>query len=275
MPDQGTRLETEEDVRRVLDRYRPSAQKRLPAAAPPAAADDCPPLFRPTVRPPTPILCVCDDGAEEGETVRIRKDRFVIGRTEGDLTIPNDAGISGRHAELRQLLVKQKHRWSLIDLKSTNGTFVRVNQALLEHGHEFLIGCTRFRFENPLAANAAAPQPAAAAEQSTRFWQPPSTDGSLVALVEMTTEPGRGTCYRLESTENWLGRDASRCQVVLRNDPLVSARHARIRRQDDVRWLLENNKSVNGVWLRVEQISFKGTCRFMIGEQKFIIQTPP
>ena len=61
---------------------------------------------------------------------------------------------------------------------------------------------------------------------------------------------------------------------VVGSDPLVSARHARVRRQDDGRWVLENNKSVNGVWLRVEQISFKGTCRFMLGEQRFVIHAP-
>ena len=149
MADQGTRLESEEDVRRVLAKYRPAARGGLPATTAPAAADDCPPLFRPTQRPPTPILCVCDNGAEDGETIRIRKDRFVIGRTEGDLTIPHDARISSRHAELRQLIVKQAYRWGLIDLQSTNGTFVRVHQALLEHGQEFVIGGTRLRLREP------------------------------------------------------------------------------------------------------------------------------
>ena len=110
MADQGTRLETDEDVRRALQMHRPAARGRLPAVKATAAADDCPPLFRPILRPPTPILTVCDDGSESGESVRIRKDRFVIGRTEGDLVIPHDTQISGRHAELRQSLVKEKHR---------------------------------------------------------------------------------------------------------------------------------------------------------------------
>ncbi len=178
MADQGTRLETEDDVRRALQMLRPAAPGRSPAVfapaatAPPAAAD-CPPLFRPTLRPPTPILTVCDDGEEDGESIRIRKDCFAIGRTEGDLVLPNDAQISGRHAELRQTLVRGKYRWSLIDLQSTNGTYVRVGQAILEHGQEFIIGCTRFGFEKQAAADPAGPKAPNAGEQATRFWEAP------------------------------------------------------------------------------------------------------
>ena len=189
------------------------------------------------------------------------------------MTIPNDAQISGRHAELRQSLVKEKHRWSLIDLQSTNGTYVRVGQAVLEHGQEFLVGCTRFRFENQPAVDSVEPQPASAAGQSTRFWQAPAAISHSAAIVELTSA-GTGARFLLVNPENWLGRDAARCQIVLPKDAALDARHARIRRDDDGRWMLENNKSVNGVWLRVEQISFKGTCRFLLGEQKFTMQTP-
>ena len=272
MADQGTRLETDEDVRRALQMHRPAARGRLPAVKATAAADDCPPLFRPILRPPTPILTVCDDGSESGESVRIRKDRFVIGRTEGDLVIPHDTQISGRHAELRQSLVKEKHRWSLVDLKSTNGTYVRVGQAILEHGQEFLVGCTRFRFESQPAAGSAPPKPTSPAEQSTRFWQAPGSVGHTAAIVELTSA---GTGALLAGQPRELAGQGRR---MLSNRPVQGCRrrvrHARIRRQDDGRWMLENNKSVNGVWLRVEQISFKGTCRFLLGEQKFTIQTP-
>jgi pSer/pThr/pTyr-binding forkhead associated (FHA) protein len=284
MADQGTRLETEDDVRRVLQMLRPGAPGRLPAVAAPIAtaptvtaspaAADCPPLFRPTLRPPTPILTVCDDGEEDGESIRIRKDCFAIGRTEGDLVLPNDAQISGRHAELRQALVRGKYRWSLNDLQSTNGTYVRVGQAILEHGQEFIIGCTRFRFEKQAATDSAGPKASSAAEQATRFWQAPAASGGQCAAIVELTDAGQGARFLLEGPENWVGKDTARCQIVMSKDPLVSPRHARIHRQDDGRWVVENNKSINGVWLRVEQISFKGTCRFMLGEQKFIIQTP-
>ena len=37
---------------------------------------------------------------EKEEWLRLRGDRVVIGRSEGDVLIPHDAMISGRHAEL-------------------------------------------------------------------------------------------------------------------------------------------------------------------------------
>jgi pSer/pThr/pTyr-binding forkhead associated (FHA) protein len=278
MSDEGTRLETEEDVRRALDMYRSPRRVQPPVVGAPlmgqaAAIEECPPLFRPTLRPDTPLLIVCDDGSEEGETIRIRKDRFVIGRTEGDLTIGNDSQISSRHAELRQALVRDKYRWTLVDLKSTNGTYVRVGQAVLKQGQEFLLGSSRFRFEDGTAADAEAGP--SAPEQSTRMWQAPppggvaAIPGANVGTIVALSDQGDGARVALDSPETWLGRDAARCKVAAPADRLLNARHARIRRQQDGRWILENNKSVNGVWLRMEKVSFTGVCRFMLGEQRF------
>src|SRR4051812_49367698 len=56
--------------------------------------------FRPVVRPVMAMLTVCDDGKNDGEVIRIRRHRFVIGRTEGDLCIPIDGRISARHVEI-------------------------------------------------------------------------------------------------------------------------------------------------------------------------------
>jgi pSer/pThr/pTyr-binding forkhead associated (FHA) protein len=273
MPIQTTRLETEEDVQRALKALRPGAAAAKPVrAGGPAPADDAPPFFRPALRPPTPILTICDDGAESGETVRIRKKEFVIGRTEGDLTIPHDGQMSGRHAAIKQTIVKDALRWALVDLGSMNGTFVRVSHALLEDGTELILGRTRLRFENKSSAHAAKPKPPAA-EQTTQLWQPPPSNNDSPAIVEVTSD-GSARRVLLNKQEVWLGKDASNCQMVLPADPFVSARHARIRCDDEGRWVIENNKSVNGVWLKVDQIVFKDSCRFMLGEQAFLVQVP-
>jgi hypothetical protein len=97
-------IETDEEIRHAL-----SSGGRGQAAAPGAGAHptESPARgtgqvarpFRPTSRPPVPVLTVCDDGKLEGESIRIRDARFVIGRTEGDLRIPIDARISSRHAK--------------------------------------------------------------------------------------------------------------------------------------------------------------------------------
>ena len=50
---------------------------------------------RPVIRPAVPILTMIDDGSiDEGKQIRIRTDGFVIGRSSGDLKIPNHATMS-------------------------------------------------------------------------------------------------------------------------------------------------------------------------------------
>jgi pSer/pThr/pTyr-binding forkhead associated (FHA) protein len=233
-------------------------------------AGDQPPTFRPSHRPPTPLLTVLDDGSEEGEAIRIRTESFVIGRSEGNLIIPNDSQMSSRHAELRCTRTSDRCRWRLSDLQSTNGTFVRISSAALDHGQEFCIGRTRFRFDNAVAATA--PNAAAAGvSHNTKPWRSGRTTAPTPTIVEMTPT-GDGPKTAVAERELWIGSDVEKCQVPLPNDPFASARHARVRLGDDGRWIIENNKSPNGVWLRIEQISIKGTCQFLLGEQRFQIR---
>jgi pSer/pThr/pTyr-binding forkhead associated (FHA) protein len=178
--------------------------------------------------------------------------------------------MSSRHAVLERKSVKGKTQWSLVDLKSTNGTYVRVSNALLEDGSEFIIGRTRFRFEKPPTAAASATRPD---EQKTQLWQQPATGDAAPALVELTND-GPGRRLLVNHPETWIGKDTARCQMVLSADPFASARHARIRQDDEGRWVLENNKSINGVWFKVPQIVIKNSCRFMLGEQQFAVQLP-
>jgi pSer/pThr/pTyr-binding forkhead associated (FHA) protein len=267
---EATRLETDEEVRQALMKYRPAKPPRAAAHREPAPADDSPPLFRPTERSATPLLLVYDDGAEEGEWIRIRKDEFTIGRTEGDLVIAHDGQMSGRHAQLRCTVAKEKRRWQLVDLNSTNGTYARVSHALLEHGQEFVIGRTRFRFEQPRPVDPPK-QSAGPAEGATRPWQSNAHKGLAPALVEVRAG-GDGPRLIITENEIWIGKDANYCQWVLTDDPFASARHARVYRDKSDRWVVENNKSLNGVWLRIKRLAIYDTCRFLVGEQQFLMR---
>ena len=238
-----------------------------------APADDGPPLFRPSQRPATPTLLVFDDGSEEGELIRIRQEKFVIGRSEGDLVIGHDSQISGRHAELRHVVSKDKQRWHLVDLKSTNGTYVRIGHALLDHGQEFIVGRTRLRFENPHGEKPSSTPPSNPGDQPTRPWHSAEQHPAAPSIVEVTAK-GDGPRIVVSTQELWLGKDASYCRIVLANDPFASTRHARLFRDEEGRWTLKNNQSLNGVWLRIERLSLKGTCRFLIGEQQFMFRIP-
>src|SRR5262245_61240417 len=153
----ATRLESDEEIRQaLLARARRAAGKQARAPEQPAAAESDARPERPSLRPPMALLCILDDGKAEGEWVRLRGDRCVIGRTEGDVRIPHDGQMSGRHAEISRQKGPKGYRWLLTDLQSSNGTFVRAGSTVLRSGNELLIGQGRYRFEAGGAPTAAA-----------------------------------------------------------------------------------------------------------------------
>jgi pSer/pThr/pTyr-binding forkhead associated (FHA) protein len=214
------------------------------------------------------LLCVLDDGRDDGEWVRIRTDHFVIGRTEGNLLIPHDTMISSRHAEITRHADKGHHRWFLTDLQSTNGTYVRVSSVPLRHGQEVLIGTHRFRFE---AGAVDLGEGDAELGMATRGWQQVNPVELLPALVELTPQ-GEGQRFTLDRQDHWIGRDARQCSVVLAHDALVSPRHARMHRDAQGRWVLDNASSLNGTWLRIPKLQLDVTCQFQLGEQRFLLK---
>jgi pSer/pThr/pTyr-binding forkhead associated (FHA) protein len=236
--------------------------------------------YRPSLRPPTPVLVVFDDGGDEGQTIRLRGDRFVIGRSEGDLLIPHDGQISGRHAELvRHQDEEAAWLWTLTDLNSTNGSFVRAGAALLKDGQEFLIGRTRYRLEANAGIFASGDTdletPAPSATASARPTVPwiSASAVSVPSIVELTSS-GPGSRVSLVKPEYWIGSDRAACEIAPTDDPFVSPRHARVYRDSKGRWHVGNNKSANGVWVRVEQMDLTGSCFFQIGEQRFAFKVP-
>jgi pSer/pThr/pTyr-binding forkhead associated (FHA) protein len=241
----------------------------LATPTPSPAADDTQP-FRPAQRPSMAVLCVLDDGDDDGEAIRIRTDVFVIGRVEGDLVIPHDSGISGRHAEISRRLEGGLYRWYLKDLQSTNGTFVRASSGVLHHQQEILLGGRRYRFEAAAAVAAEGATPPA----TTRKWQ--AVDPAEAAgpghpwLVELNVG-GAGKRFPLAGAEHCAGRDPRQCSIVL-DHPMISPRHARFHRDDRGRWHVQNAKSLNGLWLRVQEIPLERGGQFQCGEQRFAIR---
>ena len=94
-----------------------------------------------------------------------------------------------------------------------------------------------------------APEPGAPAP-STRAWSNEPLRSLVPSLVEVTPA---GPVQRTPLTlpEYWIGRDAQNCSIARPADVLINARHARLFRDDKGQWHIENNKSLNGLWLRV------------------------
>lgn len=236
-----------------------------PSKPEPTSAPQAKPLYRPIKRPPIAYLAICDDGRSDGELIRIRGDRFIIGRSEGDCLIPHDELISARHAEITREFLGGRSRWIVTDLQSTNGLFVRVSTAALSDRAEFLVGSGRYRFEaasSPATSESIPP----ASSGATRNWGEQQLLMTPPAVVELVPG-GIGNRYVLTNAEYWIGSD-KQCAINRFSDPYCESRHARIWR-DNAGWRIEHKKTLNGVWLRVPQIATEKGCVFQIGEQRF------
>ena len=110
------------------------------------------PRYRPSRRPPMALLRVYDDDLTGAEEFRVRQSPFIIGRQDGDLVIGHERQMSRRHARIDRVEEGDTWRWYLGDLRSTNGTFVRVSDAWLDDGVEMLIAGELVRFNQPLGA---------------------------------------------------------------------------------------------------------------------------
>jgi len=231
------------------------------AAVPPVTE----PAYRPVIRPLVPRLTVLDDGEPAaGETVRLREAVTTIGRTDGQIRLPHDPLVSGRHAEIIREGGVRPHRWLLRDLGSSNGTFVRCARTLLRPESLLLLGGRRFRFLPPEAEwpGGAAPAGTMAVEVAALRM------GGWPKLVE-TGQAAGGLELVLAGRDLTIGRPGHGNAVEI-DDPLLAERHARVICDPAGRWILEALPSLNGVWAQVAAVQLAGTCRFQIGEQRFL-----
>jgi pSer/pThr/pTyr-binding forkhead associated (FHA) protein len=236
-----------------------------PAAPPPAKPSDGERSYRPLIRPLVPRLTLLDDGdLAVGETVRLREAVTVIGRTEGDVRLPHDPLVSGRHAEIAREGGMRPHRWLLRDLGSSNGTFVRCARTVLRPESLVMLGGRRFRFQ-PAAA---APVGETAASGTLAVDVAAMRSGGWPTLVELGQAAG-GLELRLAGHDLTIGRPGHGNAVEIA-DPLLAERHARVHCDPTGRWVLEALPSVNGVWAQVTAVQLAVVCRFQIGEQRFL-----
>jgi pSer/pThr/pTyr-binding forkhead associated (FHA) protein len=272
-----TYLESDEEIRQAIETRQARRAVKLRPRQAPAAAEQAADLDqdiqpdRPLDRPPLAMLCILDDGKADGEWIRLRGDRYLIGRTEGDIRIPHDNRMSSRHAEISRQQTSGGYRWLLTDQQSTNGTFVRVGSTVLANQAEFVVGRGRYRFEAGMSGQAPTTEAPDLLTGGTVPWVNESRRSVVPNLVEVTPG-GTGQRFPLNLAEAWIGRDMRTCQIVRADDRLLNARHARLYRDPKGLWHVENNKTVNGVWLRIEQIALTGTCQFRLGEQRFLFR---
>ena len=269
----GTVLESDEEIRQAVLVDLKWAQANAPMApatqpVPTTSGPHASP-YRPTVRPPVPILTVFDDGKADGEVIRIRSPRFTIGRTEGDLRFPLDGRMSSSHVEITHQVVDGLHRWVVTDLRSTHGMFVRVSKTVLADRAEILVGNGRYRFDVNKPGHGETADPVL--DTSNTGATQGLVDGPVAFRPPSLTELlGKeiGNRLLLVKDHYWIGSDPS-CALCRADDPFCEPKHVRLHRTPKGVWGAEHNKTQNGLWLRMVQITVDSMIHFQVGEQRF------
>ncbi|MCA9132798.1 MAG: FHA domain-containing protein [Planctomycetales bacterium] len=198
------------------------------------------PLYRPAVRPPMGVLKLFHDGADSFNPYPMMNDRFRMGRLDGDLVVPHDHWMSGRHAEIQRRKSGSHYRWFLVDLSSTNGTFVRTEAATLKHKDELFLGQERYRF---------------------------TVQDGRAGLVHVTAGAGQQAWFSGHTVA--IGREAPCLLSCFANDIYLDPLHAQVQCDAQGQWTIRDNHSQNGVWYRVKEVELPPHCEFQLGEQRF------
>ena len=257
-----------------------SANTKAPPVEEPVTVVDSTIAYRPRLRPPMALLVVIDDGANEGEVVRIRKDEFKIGRSEGDLVIPHEKLMSSSHACISRRYINGAYRWFLSDLNSTNGTFVKLKSCVLHHNTELMFGSFRYKFDSG-AQGTAEVSAAPVDTERTMGWKRVSVEEVSKPGPSLTRLWPNGNTEKFKlSGENVLigsaptSDKAGVTTLAFANDPMLSKRHLRIYRDEHRRWKAVEVDALNGIWIAVQEREIDKDAMFQLGEQRFSIKFP-
>lgn len=216
--------------------------------------------LRPLVRAAVPILTLLDDGSYlTGEAFRLRSDRFVIGRTAGDLILSHDKTVSGTHLEILRLEHRGRHRWVMRDLDAANGTFVRVAEAIIYDDTTILIGGGRYQLQQPLKK-----MRDSETHGTTVFSR--ETDNSFwPCLVCVSDDENSIVQYPIRTEKTTVGKVGGGSDIEI-DDPHLAHRHATIDRLEDGNYRIVAHKSLNGVWANVRVQNLSRLTYFRCGE---------
>ncbi len=252
----------EVDTRQVI-RWITTPTSQLQAQPKPAE-----PTIRPLFRAAAPILTVLDDGSlETGEDHRIRTDRLVIGRTEGDILIPTDNAISFRHAEIRRTQNDGQAVWYLHDLDTSNGTFVRVNGGKIGSDTLLTLGMRRFRLKRPFA------EVTQQQDDGTRELDLLSSSADIWPTLVESREGDSGLAFPLQKAKVTIGSLGGGCDIEI-DDPHLASHHATLLQTGPGSWRIKAEESVNGTLVSLKKVRLTEHCFFRCGEQLFRFVIP-
>jgi pSer/pThr/pTyr-binding forkhead associated (FHA) protein len=229
------------------------------------------------------LVVITKDGGE-GASYPIY-DQLDIGRSEGDVVVPEDRYLSARHARISrrsgQGAAGSLAGLLLRDLGSVNGVFLRIGNAMGGDGpgerHAevdlwdqdlFLVGQQVLKFE--------------VVKDGEDGFGPASQHGTLLfgtpqgprfaTLSQRTVEGVTRDLFHIRKVETILGRESG--DIVFTDDPFLSRRHALIKfDRDNRRFLLADLGSSNGTFVQIRgDVGLKSGDQFRIGQQLFRVE---
>ncbi len=181
---------------------------------------------------------------------------FVVGREEGNLAIEDDPFLSRSHFSIRQ----QSGAYFLVDLDSSNGTFIRFRGDLeLRPGDYVMLGSQVFRFfvtDGLVRELRASDHGVAAGSDPLPPTGSPPAGARLVRILEGGLE---GEAYALSGRRVLIGRE--RGDISFPDDERMSSIHASIFTRnpspmldgDTQRFVLRDEDSEHGVFVGIRK----------------------
>jgi pSer/pThr/pTyr-binding forkhead associated (FHA) protein len=227
-------------------------------------------------------VVITKDGGE-GASYPIH-DQLDIGRSEGDVVVPEDRYLSARHARIARRVVQTGSgtRADLVlrDLESINGIYLRIGNSAGGAGAEgrvevelldqdlFLVGQQVLKFHVVRDGEEGF---GPASQYGTLLFGTPQAP-RFARLAQRTVEGIAGDLYHIRKMETVLGRESG--DIVFTEDPFLSRRHALIKvDRNNNRFLLADLGSSNGTFVQIRgDVSLKSGDQFRIGQQLFRVE---
>ena len=218
------------------------------------------------------IVVITKEGGE-GATYPLRA-QLDIGRSMGDVIIPEDGYLSPRHARILlrndAMAAPGTVEFTLTDLASTNGIYLRlgrdgVREVPLDHQDLFLVGQQVLKFDVVRDAEEGL---GPAMEHETLIFGTPVTP-RYARVSQRTVEGVTRDVFHIQKSETVLGRESG--DIVFTDDPFLSRRHAAIKFDSAARrFLLTDLGSSNGTFIKIRgEVTIRSGDQFRIGQQLF------
>lgn len=249
----------------------PAPQAAAPQA--PAAVYDQGPQYQPS----TPVIAPATKDAlgrqqigflvsvhatdiQEAKRIPLYMGTTVLGRTEGDVTFPDDDLLSPRHLKLDV----EEDLVSITCLGSRNGTFIRIIDPVpLLHGDIFRMGQQLLRYEDM----AVLPDVELPGDSETEVLGAPVGAKAWGRLTQVVTEGLAGSSFLLTGDSVFLGRE--RGAFTFPGDRYISGTHACIVKNETGTWLKDVGSS-NGTYFRITSTTSLAPGQFFLaGRQLF------